>query len=171
MPELTTKERLQPSLLDRLADDNPGQREESREQRVLSLSQLRASVLRDLSWLFNTTNLAALEDLEHFPEVARSVLNYGLPDLAGHTLSGMDVPRLEKLLRQAILLFEPRLLPRTVRVRMLEDPSDADRNSMSFAIEAELWAKPLPVPLYLRTAIDLEDGEVRVSERQQAAGD
>mgnify|MGYP001130860620 CR=1 FL=1 len=173
MPELTTKERLQPSLLDRLADDQPTQREESREQRVLSPAQLRASVLRDLSWLFNTTNLAALQDLTNHPEVARSVLNFGLPDLAGHTLSSIDVGKLEQLLRQAILNYEPRLLPRSVRVRRIEDPEDGNQNSMSFAIEAELWAKPLPLQLYLRTAIDLEDGDVRVSERPQLgqAGD
>ena len=58
MPELTPKERLQPSLLDRLTDDAPHRRTESREQRVLSLAQLRESVMRDLAWLLNTEHLA-----------------------------------------------------------------------------------------------------------------
>ncbi|HJX53099.1 MAG TPA: type VI secretion system baseplate subunit TssE, partial [Polyangia bacterium] len=36
MAELTPKERLQPSLLDRLTDDDPGRATEPRESRVLS---------------------------------------------------------------------------------------------------------------------------------------
>jgi type VI secretion system protein ImpF len=63
MPELSHKERLQPSLLDRLTDDEPEVRVESRDKRVLSQEKLRASVLRDLTWLFNTTQLSALIDL------------------------------------------------------------------------------------------------------------
>ena len=46
MAELTTSERLQPSLLDRLTDDHPEVAHESRERRVMSMRQLRAAVLR-----------------------------------------------------------------------------------------------------------------------------
>ncbi len=170
MPELTHKERLQPSLLDRLTDEQPEERVESRDKRVLSQERLRASVLRDLTWLFNTTNLAALEDLSAHPETAKSVLNYGLPDLAGHTVSGIDVPRLEQLLRQAIWHFEPRLIQRSVRVRLMVHPNVMSHNSMSFSIEAELWSQPLPLQLFLRTEIDLEDGDVRVAEVRERSG-
>src|SRR3954470_11693666 len=110
MAELTQKERLQPSLLDRLTDNEPEERQESREKRILSPSRLRESVRRDLTWLFNTPNLATVVDLEGFPLVAQSVVNYGLPSLAGRTSSGVDVPELERLLRQAIWSFEPRLI-------------------------------------------------------------
>jgi len=57
MAELAPRERLQPSLLDRLTDDEPDQEVESRERRVLSVRGLREGVLRDLAWLLNTTNL------------------------------------------------------------------------------------------------------------------
>lgn len=163
MPELTHKERLQPSLLDRLTDDERDRSDEPRDKRVLSPIQLRESVRRDLGWLFNTVHLAALEDLDHNPEVRRSVLNFGLPDLAGHTVSGVDLPRLEALLRQAIWDFEPRLIKKTVRVRLVADESLMSHNSMQFVIEAELWAQPLPLQLYLKTQIDLEDGHVNVA--------
>jgi type VI secretion system protein ImpF len=168
MPELTHKERLQPSLLDRLTDDEPDVLEESRDKRALSQERLRASVLRDLSWLFNTTNLSSLVDLSAYPEAAKSVLNYGLPDLAGHTVTGMDVAELEQLLKRAIWNYEPRLTQRSVRVRLAVDPDAMSHNSMSFAIEAELFAQPLPQQLYLRTEIDLEDGDVRVALRDPA---
>lgn len=167
MPELTHKERLQPSLLDRLTDDEPEAKVESRDKRVLSQEKLRASVLRDLTWLFNTTQLSALEDLSAYPETAKSVLNFGMPDLAGHTLTSIDVTELEQLLRQAIWNFEPRLTQRSVRVRLTVDDNEMSHNSMSFVIEAELWSQPLPLQLYLRTEIDFEDGDVRVAELRE----
>jgi len=169
MPELSHKERLQPSLLDRLTDDAPQERVESRERRVLSPTRLRDSVLRDLNWLFNTTNLASLQDLSGTPDAARSVLNFGLPDLAGHTASSVDGVRLEGLLRQAIWDFEPRLIPGSVEVRLTVNPDEMNHNNMSFVIEARLWAQPMPLRLYLRTEIDLEDGEVRIAEVREAA--
>jgi len=168
MPELSHKERLQPSLLDRLTDEQPYERQESRDKRVISPAKLRDSVLRDLGWLLNCTHLAALEDLSDTPEVARSVLNFGLPDLAGHTTTSVDVPKLESLLRQAIWDFEPRLLRNSVKVRLIKDENEMSHNSMSFAIEAVLWSQPIPLQLYLRTEIDLEDGDVRIAELRES---
>ena len=48
MAELTSLERLQPSLLDRLSDDDTEQAIEPRDQRILSMRGLRKAVLRDL---------------------------------------------------------------------------------------------------------------------------
>jgi type VI secretion system protein ImpF len=164
MAELTQKERLQPSLLDRLTDDQPEAKQESRDRRVLSPSRLRECVRRDLTWLFNTTNLASVQDLSSEPYVASSVVNYGMPDLAGHTASSIDVPTLERLLTRVIWDFEPRLVKNTVKVRLRVDEQKMSHNSMSFDIEAELWAQPLPLRLFLRTEIDLETGGVNVSD-------
>ena len=90
MAELTQKERLQPSLLDRLTDDNPGHQTESKTKRVLSLQQLRSSVSRDLAWLLNSGNLDAVQDLSEYPEVASSVINYGMPNIAGLNTEDLD---------------------------------------------------------------------------------
>jgi type VI secretion system protein ImpF len=162
--ELTTKERLQPSLLDRLSDNEPERKTEGRDKRVLSPQRLRESVRRDLAWLFNTTNLAAAQDLEDYPEVERSTVNFGLPDLAGRTASSVHAPTLEKLIRKAIWEFEPRLRKSSVRVRLIEDRTSYSHNALVILIEAELWAQPLPLRLLLRTDLDLETGEVQVSE-------
>jgi type VI secretion system protein ImpF len=162
MAELTPKERLQPSLLDRLTDNEPDERQESREKRILSPSRLRESVRRDLTWLFNTPNLATVVDLEGFPLVAQSVVNYGLPSLAGRTSSGVDVPELERLLRQAIWSFEPRLIRSSIKVRLSADKDDMSHNALSFFIEAELWAQPIPLRLFFKTEIDLEAGAANV---------
>src|SRR5213083_2159157 len=121
MAELTKKERLQPSLLDRLTDDEPDARQESREKRVLSPSRLRECVRRDLTWLFNTTNLNVMQDLDAYPEVQRSVVNFGLPDLAGRTANSVDVRALEQILANVIWDFEPRLIRSSVVVRVFAD--------------------------------------------------
>jgi type VI secretion system protein ImpF len=164
VPELSPKERLQPSLLDRLTDEEPDRAQESRDKRVLSPQKLRESVRRDLSFLFNTTALSTVEDLERYPAVEHSTLNFGLPDLAGRTASSIDVPDVERALKRVILEFEPRLIKNSVKVKLVVAPEVMAHNTMSFAIEAELWAQPLPIRLYLRTELDLETGDVVVSD-------
>ena len=164
MAELTKKERLQPSLLDRLTDEEPEARQESREKRVLSPARLRECVRRDLTWLFNTTSLSSMQELGDVPDVLRSVLNYGMPDLSGRTASSVDVRSLEQLLLRVIWDFEPRLIKKSVKVAIVVNEQLMNHNAMVFDIEAELWAQPLPLRLFFRTEIDLENGGVNVSD-------
>lgn len=164
MAELTQRERLQPSLLDRLTDTEPDKKKESRDKRVLSLRRLREGVIRDLAWLFNSANLASTEDLSEYPDVERSVLNYGLPDLAGKAVSGVDVAELERMLKQIIQDFEPRILANTLNIHVVADDSAMSANALSFDIEGEMWAQPTPLRLFLRTEVDLESGAFAVRE-------
>lgn len=168
MAELTPAERLQPSLLDRLTDDEPDQSQESRDKRVLSLSRLRECVLRDLGWLLNASSLPMSMNIERYPFAARSTINYGLPALAGMVAQGLDIRLLEKILRQVLIDFEPRILGHSLRVRASLGES-MGHNALMFEIEGDLWAQPLPLQLYLRTEIDLESGQVRIEESTQSA--
>lgn len=167
MAELTPQERLQPSLLDRLTDLAPAEREESREQRVITTARLRECVTRDIAALLNCTRqwdgdrLGAFDGLEH---VGNSVLNFGIPDLAGAALSGLDAGILQNCIRAALLDFEPRLIADTVQVSVSADDARMDGRSLSFRIEADMWAQPMPLGLYLRTDVDLETGEFRVQQ-------
>lgn len=164
MAELTPQERLQPSLLDRLTDEEPGKQTESRDQRVLSLQRLRESVIRDLGWLLNTGHLESVLALDRYPEVRRSTLNYGMNDLTGLPASGVDVAEVEAIIRRSILQFEPRILAKSLVVKVQVDRDAMNHNAMTFRIEGELWAQPLPLRLYLRTEVDLETGTVTVAE-------
>lgn len=164
MPELTPKERLQPSLLDRLIDDAPEKKQESREKRVLSMRRIRQSVLRDLSWLLNTSSLEAVENLDAYPLVKASVLNFGIPDLAGTVIAGTDVSSLERSLKQAILDFEPRILRNTVKIQVYADDRSMNQNAMVFEIQGDLWAQPLPQKLYLKTVVDLDTHQVEIDD-------
>lgn len=164
MAELTTTERLQPSLLDRLTDEEPQRGEESREQRVISPSRLRECVTRDLSWLLNSVQMASDQALADYPEVARSVVNYGIPDLTGLELAGLDVAELQQRLRAAILAYEPRLIPGTLQVSVQASAQRMDRKSLVFDIRSEMWAQPIPLNLYLKTEVDLETGKLDLVE-------
>jgi type VI secretion system protein ImpF len=166
MPELTPQERLQPSLLDRLTDDESHAAQESRQQRVFSARRLREVVLRDLAWLLNTTNLG--REVADYPQVASSVVNFGIPDLAGVTASMVDPNLLERAVREAILRFEPRILARSLRVRTMIDRDQMNQTALVFEIEGELWGQPIPQRLFLKTEVDLETGQARVYE---AAGE
>lgn len=161
---------MQPSLLDRLTDDEPGEKQEAREKRVMSLRKLREAVIRDLAWLLNTSDLTSAEDLSEYPLVAASVVNYGMPALAGATISTVNVPVIERLLKQSILNFEPRILPKSLKVRVVVSQDQMNHNAMSFDIEGELWAQPVPLRLLLQTEIDLETGSVTVIERGGQGG-
>jgi type VI secretion system protein ImpF len=165
MPEQRTpQERLQPALLDRLTDDEPDRKLEPRQQRVMSKSRMRQAVLRDLAWLFNTTRLDPGTDPEKVPYARRSVIYYGLPPLSGRTASSLEVTDLERAIRQAILDFEPRILPGTLQVRALEVGELEHHNVIGVEIYGQLWAQPVPLELLVRTEIDLETGQVEIAD-------
>ncbi len=164
--EIASRDRLQPSLLDRLTDDDPTNPKESADKRVLSLTQLKASVLRDLAWLLNTTSLLDA-DATLLTPAGTSVVNYGLPALAGNSVSSVDIKALEALIYQAIATFEPRILRHTLRVKARVGHGEMNHNALSFEIEGDLWAQPVPLRLLLQTDLDLESGHVRVVNADQ----
>jgi type VI secretion system protein ImpF len=157
MAELIPIEKLQPCLLDRLTDDEPGKQQESRSQRVVSNQRYRQGVLRDLDWLFNSQGYLRLEGMESFqlkdyPEAYRSVINYGARQLCGLTAPDMD--RLQEELEEALQVFEPRIIARNLKIH-----TNIERNIVTFEVEGELWANPLPEHLHLKTTVDLETGQ------------
>lgn len=164
MAELTQRERLQPSLLDRLTDDAPDKKKEPAEKRVISIGKLREIVLRDLTWLLSTGNLVGVLDLSNHPDAAQSVINYGMPDLAGFTVSSLDPVEIERMIMKVIRAFEPRILPKSLKIQVLSSGDQMNRNAITLEIKGDLWAQPLPLHLFLKTVIDLEDGSVKVVE-------
>lgn len=158
------RNRLQPALLDRLTDDKRSDRVEAEDHRVMSKAQLRQAVLRDLGALFNAVQpLGAAAD--SYPMVSDSVLNFGLPPLSGQLASKLDVSVVENAIRQAIVRFEPRILPETLHVRALEATTVLDtHNVIEFEIRGHLWSQPVPLEILLRTQLDLEAGQVKVRD-------
>jgi type VI secretion system protein ImpF len=162
MADQTPIERLQPCLLDRLTDDEPGRREESRAQRVISDQRYRRGVMRDLEWLFNTH--ATIEsgeghplDPKLYPYAYSSVLNYGARQLWGVAVP--DHERLSEQLLETIRLFEPRIDPDTVGVDAV-----VERNVANFEVRGELWTNARSEDLHLKTTVDLETGQCMLGD-------
>jgi type VI secretion system protein ImpF len=155
-------DKLFPSLLDRLRDDEPGKSDESRDKRVISSDELKKYVLRDLSWLLNVVRMDVSSDLENYDFVKNSVLNYGSPSLAGMNISRDHLPQLEGEIREAIIRYEPRISRQDLTVKVIVDSQALNRNAMFIEIAGELWGDPIPVHLYLKTEVDLEKGDVNV---------
>lgn len=160
MPKASYRDLVQPSLLDRLTDGGEGVSEDG--GRTFSLSQLRAVILRDVSWLLNATPLGASVDLTAYPDVASGVLNYGVRPLAGQGGGATDSSHFERAIQEALTVFEPRLMG-GVQVRLL--PAGSSDTTLVFIIEADLWAEPVPLRLRLRTEVDRDRNTVRIAEQ------
>ncbi|WP_299871155.1 type VI secretion system baseplate subunit TssE [uncultured Cocleimonas sp.] len=133
------------------------------EKSIGTLNKISACVKRDLTWLFNCNNMCEDQLLkESYAEIETSVLNYGLPDLTGKTASSINVIELEGIIKQTILRFEPRIIPKTLEVQLHEDEESMNHNSLIIEISGDVWTDPVPVHLHLRTQIDLESGNVDV---------
>ncbi|MCF7699894.1 type VI secretion system baseplate subunit TssE [Loktanella sp. M215] len=165
MADRTIIERLQPSLLDRLTDDDPDNATESRDARVITLNRLRDIVRRDLGWLLNANSLDTVLDDQETPHAVNSTLNYGIQDTSGDFATGNRAEAIRRAIAQAISRFEPRIIPGTLDVSMVAAPADRGRPVVDFDIHAELWAQPLPMELYLRSQIDLTTGALSLDKR------
>lgn len=123
---------------------------------------MRATIRRDLAWLLNTTNFGALGELEDYPEVQTSVLNFGVPDLAGKTLTGRTLLDRAREIRQAIKTFETRLDPATLQIEPVK--SKDKTNSISFMIHGDIRSAVRAMPVQFRTELDAETAAVEVGE-------
>jgi type VI secretion system protein ImpF len=164
MAEMAPQERLLPFLLDRLVDEEPQNRLESRERRVISFKQFHKAILRDLQWLLNSPTKTSVDDIDEFPEVAKSVLNYGMPDIAGTTESSMTPDMVEKMVKTAVFTFEPRVLRNSLHVRGIS-AAKAVGNMVALEIRGQVWAQPMPESLYVKTEVDLETGTCKLQDQ------
>jgi type VI secretion system protein ImpF len=179
------KSRLMPSLLDRLTDDDPGNPKEAEARQVLKEVEWLKNIRRDLEWLFNAASLesalpekAKLDAYDPRPDdpvkvnyLKESVLNFGILDISGQTASSIKTadPLIEKRLRLAILNFEPRILPATLKIDVRAS-DQFNHNALSFDIRGDLWMQPSPLPQHWKTDVDLETGAVNISEKNEKKG-
>lgn len=147
------------SLFDDLMAVEHARRAALDRQGGVTREELHAGVLRNLRDLFATTQAweadgdGADDALAGLPRVASSVLNYGVPGIAGRVHAPADVERLARALEQAIRRFEPRI--RHPRVRAEGPGADGLDAPVAFVLEGELWGHPLPEALRVRTLLDL----------------
>jgi len=152
--------RLLPVLLDRLTDLNPDNRNEALHERTMTKAVFRQCVLRDISFLLNTTNAESETDLSGADGVRTSVVNFGVLALSGRHLVDDDLDDVRQAIEQAIRTFEPRVLPQSLQVKILPSQDGyRTHNQMTMEIRGQLWSEPYPIDLLLRSRVDLESGQ------------
>lgn len=172
--------RLNPTIFDKLVADNDlaglrGQEidkiEESREaMRYYSVPRLerfneaalRATVRREIAWLLNTTHLAAAIDLDDYPHVQSSVLNYGVADLSGKSVNRRLIIQRARDIRNAIRVFEPRIKESTLSVEPVE--SVERENSVTYIIHGDVTSAVKALPVKFRTDIEADSAAATVRD-------
>lgn len=152
---------LLPTLFDRLRDDAPHRRTELASEISLSQNELLQIIYRDLGYLLNTVNIANTINLEAFPVAEASTINYGISPLAGGYLSEKKWRNIERIIRRAILNFEPRLLPDSLSVIPLANGESSHHyNILQFEISALVHADPYPIEFLVQSSVDLESSRL-----------
>jgi type VI secretion system protein ImpF len=178
MTASTRWDKTLPTLLDRLVDSGPA----NGASLFVSPQRYLESVKRDLLWLLKTevqrSSESAAEERRQpgagvratggkgrslgtrfraeYPNANESVLAYGVPALKGDLGMRALGPELVANVERAIRVFEPRLDPQTLRVRLLpHDDSEGEDDgatvsSLAFEIEGDVRMKPLPEHLLLK---------------------
>ena len=139
---------------------------------VVSARVLREAVRRDIEALFNTERFESsplLSDLEFehasagppalddFPEVRRSVVNYGVPSFSGRSSHDFDRDTLAREIRAVLATFEPRLKESATKVTV----NLGDKTGLKIEIDGVLIMTPTSERLRLRTTINLDNGVAR----------
>lgn len=161
MARVDKKKKLRPSILDRLLDNDPDNNMEKDLDQHQQLKELRNSVRRDLVNLLNT-RFRMLEPDDEFNELKKSLLNYGLPDLA--TLNIANKAKQKEFIDDLELLlieFEPRF--KSVKVNYMQNTDSLDR-TLRFRIDATLYADPSPEVVVFDSILEPVTRTVNVEE-------
>jgi len=143
------------SVLDRLIDLEPKLGEDASVGRSQSVRELKASLQRDLEWLFNTRRVAD-ELPAGVEQLQNSLYYYGLPEFREMTVSAAG-DELSQYIESALKKFEPRL----ANVRVVMHSAEGPGQVAHFVIEAILMMDPVPERVAFDTVLATK-GEYRV---------
>lgn len=145
-----TNQPLVPSLLDRLIVEDGGAAQAVAHHRRYTISRFRDSLRRDLEDLLNTHQraVAAPPDLT---DLARSLFDYGIPDLTDVDLSSdLQIDAFRGRLEAAILDFDPRFR----RVKVTVEPQNSADHILRFRIDAVVFVYPAEQEVLLRSFME-----------------
>jgi type VI secretion system protein ImpF len=156
---------VQPSVLDRLTDEDPRGIADQRVSYADSVQSFKASVRRDLEWLLNCRRTPDPAP-ESFEELRTSLFHYGIVDVTSLGESGDSRKRLLKEVEESIAMFEPRLA--NVRVALVEEEGESRRRELHFVVEATLRLDPTPEQVAFDTVLHFSTGEIDVAGMKNA---
>jgi len=160
-----------PSLLDRFLKD---------DIQALAFDSLRDSVRRDLQSLLNARTLDSSEkQVSNFDEVVSSTINFGTKDYSGMTSGKISMADVADMIYQAIINFEPRIIPETLQVvpsSSSGDPTQGldklskeelgnilSKGSFDFVVRGAICSDPTPLEFQYKTALNVADGDFKLT--------
>lgn len=149
----------------------------------IGFDTLRAHVETELQTLLNATcaeaailgaalrgqPASAVAPEEHpfarHPHVRNSIVNFGLPAFIGRNIYALSVSQIEERLRQAVLSFEPRIRPETMRVQVVANRSNRVNpdQPLEFIVEGDILGTQHSIGILISTYWDPEKVRTRVT--------
>lgn len=123
---------------------------------------LKRNLTVDLLALVNTIDLGSATDLDDFEHVGRSVLNFGLQDVAHLTSEELGIDAIARNLAAALIQHEPRFDADTLQVVRDREFDDVNQR-IRFTVSAEMSSKPLDIPIEFVAEIDIGSGKVQLT--------
>lgn len=126
-------------------------------------AELRAAVARDLEVLMNTINLASSLEISEFPEVSRSILNYGFPDVVHRSIDEGSVVEVGDEIETVLIHYEPRLVSGSVIVGRDERTEEGDLK-VRFLVRASLRYNSYNIPVEFVAELERESGKILIGQ-------
>ncbi|KPW46694.1 Uncharacterized protein ALO82_04015 [Pseudomonas syringae pv. broussonetiae] len=156
---MSSQHKLLPSLLDRLLDDRPHQSVESSSQRLSSLADYKACIVRDLEILVNTRQSLVANELEGFANLSGTILDYGMPDFTSRSvLDPQDRLLIQRQLEKAISVGDRRF--RSVKVQLLAQQTG--QRMLTFRVDAVLRLQDISRQVSFDAVLQVNTQEYKV---------
>lgn len=123
---------------------------------------LKRDLSIDLTALLNTIDLASSIDLRGLPEVSRSILNYGMPDVTHLTSQEVGIDKIRDQLATALKIYEPRINPDTLHVDKQILTDDVNQR-VRFAVSGEMFFSPLDVAVEFVAELEINSGKMNLT--------
>ena len=165
MTELSHEKEFYASLLERLTDHTFSDTKQNvttklARQWIIDERQFRKQVEQDLAWLLRSSALSSCQNLDNYPHVKTSVVNYGVRNRIETTFSKNRTAELQRHLKEVILAFEPRIVKKSLSLTKIEAEEIANIAGLQFEIKSNIIG--LSVPLHLKAKLDLETSHIKI---------
>ena len=92
------------------------------------------------------------------PYVRKSILNFGLPDIASLTIDAIEIKRIPGDIRAAVINFEPRLAAASLEIER-DLTVDSAELKVRYLVRADLTCYPIQVPVEFVADV-IESGKI-----------
>lgn len=157
---MSTVHRLVPSLLDRLLDNHPQVSVEPVAQRLSTLAEYKASIVRDLETLVNTRQSMVAGELgEAFKSLRGTIITYGMPDFTSKgVLNPEDRRQIQQQLESTIATGDRRF--RSVKVQLLAQQNG--QRMLTFRVDAVLRLRDVSRQVSFDAVLQVNTQEYKV---------